>query len=82
MWCRFCLTIFFFSTLRTTLVAGELPSPDFENDVLPILEKNCLQCHGESAPQAQLDLRTPETVLAGVSQAPPWFQAPRARVFS
>ncbi len=65
MWCRFYLTSFFFSTLWITLVAGELPSPDFENDVLPILEKNCLQCHGESALQAQLDLRTPETALAG-----------------
>ncbi len=65
MWSRFCLKFFFFSALRTTLFATELASPDFEKDVRPILEKNCLQCHGESAPQAQLDLRTSETLLAG-----------------
>ena len=62
---RRCLKIFLFSTLGTRLFAAELASPDFEKDVRPILEKNCLQCHGESAPQAQLDLRTPETLLSG-----------------
>ena len=62
---RTCLKTLFFATLWTTLCAAELPSPDFEKDIRPILEKNCLQCHGESAPQAQLDLRTPGTVLAG-----------------
>ncbi len=62
---RFFLNIPLFATLWSTLPAAELPSPDFERDVRPILEKNCLQCHGESTPQAQLDLRTPETLLAG-----------------
>ena len=65
MWSRFCFKILFFSALQTTLLATELASPDFEKDVRPILEKNCLQCHGASAPQAQLDLRTSESLLAG-----------------
>ena len=65
MWSRFCLKILFISALRTTLFAAELASPDFEKDVRPILEKNCLKCHGESTPQAQLDLRTAESALAG-----------------
>ena len=32
----------------------------FINDVQPILEKNCLSCHGESMRMGQLDLRNRE----------------------
>jgi len=37
----------------------------FENDVQPILEKNCLSCHGEAPPSGKLDLRSRETALRG-----------------
>jgi len=40
------------------------PQVSFEEDVQPILEKNCLSCHGET-PQGRLDLRTRETALKG-----------------
>ena len=39
-------------------------------DVLPILEKNCLQCHGEDLKQGNLDLRTREAMLKGGDQGP------------
>src|SRR5262245_4324685 len=37
----------------------------FENDVQPILEKNCLSCHGETLQSGRLDLRTRESALKG-----------------
>ena len=41
-----------------------------DKDVLPILEKNCLQCHGEDLKQANLDLRTREAMLQGGDKGP------------
>ena len=40
------------------------PQVSFEKDVQPILEKNCLSCHGETT-QGRLDLRTRETAVKG-----------------
>src|SRR5262245_23125337 len=37
----------------------------FEKDVQPILEKNCLSCHGETLQSGRLDLRTRESALKG-----------------
>jgi len=39
--------------------------PRFETDVLPILEANCVSCHGRGARQAELDLRTRAGLLRG-----------------
>ena len=39
--------------------------PLLERDVLPILTKNCLGCHGGLHQEAGLDLRTLPTMLAG-----------------
>ena len=41
-----------------------------ETDVLPILEKNCFQCHGEAVKMANLDLRTREAMLKGGDKGP------------
>ena len=66
MWRQSLSTIAVFLAFGTPLTAtSELASPDFETEVQPILTQNCLACHGESSPQAQLDLRTPESILAG-----------------
>lgn len=37
----------------------------FESDILPILESNCLTCHGMASPQADLDLRSLASILKG-----------------
>ncbi|MDA0204281.1 MAG: PSD1 and planctomycete cytochrome C domain-containing protein [Acidobacteria bacterium] len=39
-------------------------------DVLPILQKNCFQCHGADLRMANLDLRTPEAILQGGDSGP------------
>jgi hypothetical protein len=49
--------------------ARAAPAPHFEQDVLPILEKHCLGCHG-AAQTSGLDLRTPETMRKGGSKGP------------
>src|SRR2546429_7594629 len=41
-----------------------------QKDVLPILEKNCFQCHGESLKMANLDLRTRAAMLKGGDKGP------------
>src|SRR5437773_1928248 len=41
-----------------------------KNEVLPILEKNCFQCHGETLKMANLDLRSREAMLKGGDKGP------------
>ena len=44
--------------------------PLLERDVLPILTKNCMGCHGGLRQQAGLDLRTLPAMLAGGDSGP------------
>ncbi|PYV10804.1 MAG: hypothetical protein DMG07_20460, partial [Acidobacteria bacterium] len=44
--------------------------PRFETDLLPILQANCLMCHGERVQQAGLDLRTRDSLLRGGRSGP------------
>lgn len=55
-----CLVVFFFSTPLATAVQ----SPDFENDVAPLLIRRCLECHQTANPSGQLSLET----AAGLAQ--------------
>ncbi len=49
-----------------TLSAAEPPaSPTFERDVLAILQKHCLKCHGDKTRKSGLDLRTRAGALQG-----------------
>jgi mono/diheme cytochrome c family protein len=41
------------------------PAPRFETDILPLFQAKCLRCHGEKGHKAELDLRTPASVLKG-----------------
>ena len=42
------------------------PAPvSFAKDIFPVLEANCLACHGATMQLARLDLRTRESALAG-----------------
>ena len=46
-------------------------APTFQHDVLPLLEKKCVSCHGAGNPvMAGLDLRTLTGVMAGSSNGP------------
>ena len=46
--------------------AGAASSPpDFQRDVLPILSRRCLSCHGEAVQMGNLDLRSPASMLKG-----------------
>lgn len=59
-------TLFLFSTLllfQTTVSAQD--KPDFEKDIFPIFELNCLGCHGSTDPQAGLSLATITDLLKG-----------------
>ncbi len=44
--------------------------PDFQKDVLPILEAKCNRCHGARKRDGRLDLRTPEAMLKGGISGP------------
>ena len=48
--------------------AGTLPT--FAENIQPILEANCLVCHGADAPQQGLDLRTAPAILRGGNSGP------------
>src|SRR5207253_1239854 len=58
------------------VAAAEESAPDggkltFGRNVLPILEKHCLKCHGEGAKKADLDLRSVQGALKGGESGEP-----------
>jgi hypothetical protein len=48
----------------------EVAGPTFEQQVLPILQANCVKCHSGSSPQAGLDVRTRAGLLKGGVSGP------------
>ena len=44
--------------------------PHFETDIVPILRTHCLECHGETDQEANLDLRTVSSMLRGGQRGP------------
>ena len=44
--------------------------PRFDEDIRPVLESNCVSCHGGDAPQQGLDVRTAESILKGGNSGP------------
>ena len=42
----------------------------FTEDIRPIMERSCWNCHGEAGQLSDLDLRTRETAIEGGSQGP------------
>ncbi|PYV44210.1 MAG: hypothetical protein DMG06_07415 [Acidobacteria bacterium] len=61
-------TAFLLSCLTVRAQTGRPPA--FESDVMPILKEHCLMCHGETALQAGLDLRTRDSILKGGKSGP------------
>jgi hypothetical protein len=49
--------------LATTALAAS--KPDFAKEILPILEKNCFECHGEEKQKGKLRMDTREALLKG-----------------
>src|SRR5262245_58060378 len=54
------------------LLSAQAPAPSqnspaisFSKDILPVLDANCLTCHGEGLQLSKLDLRTREGALKG-----------------
>src|SRR5207253_7181940 len=45
-------------------------APLFKSEILPILEKNCVSCHGDKAKMAGLDLSTFTGMMTGSSSGP------------
>jgi len=41
------------------------PAVSFAKDVAPVLERNCLSCHGEAIQMGRFDLRTRDAALRG-----------------
>ena len=56
---------FLTSTAAPQAGAPTAPHPMFETDVLPILQANCVRCHGPKLKVAHLDLSTYDQVLKG-----------------
>ncbi len=74
-----------FVAITTTLAAGLILNAadpvDFKKQVRPILEVNCLKCHGTEKPKADLVMVTRADTIKGGGMGPRWFQAtqPKAR---
>lgn len=43
---------------------------DFEQQILPLLRRNCLACHNTTQAESDLVLETPQTILKGGSEGP------------
>ena len=41
------------------------PTVTFATDIQPILEKNCLSCHGDAMQMSKFDLRSREAAMSG-----------------
>ena len=44
---------------------GQSPAVSFAKDVAPVLERNCLSCHGDAIQMGRFDLRTRDAALRG-----------------
>src|SRR5260370_42057882 len=53
-----------------TVPAAAQRAPLFKSEILPVLEKNCVSCHGDQKKMAALDLSTFSGVMAGGASGP------------
>lgn len=65
------LLLLFLSSLRAS-VPAPADEPLFERDVLPILTRNCLGCHGGLRQRGGLEMRTVGAGLRGGESGPAW----------
>src|SRR5713101_6385215 len=62
-----CLTL---TVAVTTVPATAQRAPLFKSEILPVLEKNCVSCHGDQKKMAGLDLSTFTGMMTGGSSGP------------
>ena len=67
---RFLFLTVLASCFQNLWAAETDPNPLFETNIVPILRSNCLACHGEEPRQADLDLRTIDSILQGGKSGP------------
>ncbi len=67
--CSPAVTAYAEEGLEVATVEHEGPV-DFEQEILPILRRNCLACHSSTDSESDLILETPQTILAGGSGGP------------
>jgi mono/diheme cytochrome c family protein len=60
----------FFLTVLLSASAFAQRAPQFKSEVQPVLEKNCVACHGEKQKMAGLDLSSFAGMMAGGSSGP------------
>ena len=71
IWSRAALLTFAFCLLPFAMPFLQAAVPTFQHDVLPLMAKRCLACHGAAQPvTAALDLRTLSGVMAGGASGP------------
>jgi WD40 repeat protein len=54
---------------------------DFEKEILPVLQKNCLACHNKSDAESDLVLETPQTIITGGSEGPAVVRSDSSKSF-
>src|ERR1051326_6713616 len=64
-WLRTGIAVF-----ALALPASAQRDPLFKTEILPVLEKNCVQCHGEKQKMAKLDLSSFNGMMEGSSSGP------------
>src|SRR5262245_54981423 len=60
-----CALFMVLSARGPMAAAGERPAPDFERDIRPILDANCVSCHGAKQQESLLRLDTRGQALKG-----------------
>src|SRR5258707_9248292 len=60
-----------FLSLVCSFVLQAKSAVDFESGARAILAPKCVACHGATAPQGELDLRSAEAVVKGGTSGPP-----------
>ena len=58
------------AVLALSIPATAQRDPLFKTEILPVLEKNCVQCHGEKQKMAKLDLSSFTGMMEGSSSGP------------
>ena len=65
-----CFAVLWAAFTLPSAAAPPPATPTFDSDIRPLLETNCLACHGSDTPQAGLDLRTKASILHGGKSGP------------
>jgi hypothetical protein len=64
------LVAFVLSLLQPHVVAQQQDFSRFENDIRPVLQNQCVKCHGERRAKGKLRLHTPAAIMKGGQSGP------------